>query len=120
MVYYKTLKPEIKKGILNRQYSKEQLQQIHDALERDYRKSRKSTLIAAAVTIGFIVLCMVNTNSSEEFLITLAGALVVAGVFAFLIFVVLAMPKTQYVRCIKKAYPEYEESLGRNTFKSVH
>jgi Flp pilus assembly protein TadB len=119
MVYYRTLKPEIKKAILNRQYSKEQLQQIHDSLERSYRKSRKSVLIAAAVVLAILVLCMVTADSPEVFPSILLGAVLLAAVFAFLIFVVLAMPKMQYVRCIKKAYPEYEESLGRNTFKSV-
>lgn len=119
MAYYKTLKPEIKKAILNRQYSREQLQQIHDALERDYRKSRKSVLIAAAAAIALLVLCMVNTDSSEEVFMILRGALVLAGVFAFLIFVVFAVPKKQYVSCIKKAYPEYADSLGSKTFRSV-
>lgn len=106
-----TLKPEIKKAILNRQYSREQLQQIHDALERDYRKSRKSMRIAAAAAIALLVLCMVNTSSSEELFSILRGALVLTGVFAFLTFVVSAVPNIQYQRCVHQAYPEYEDSL---------
>lgn len=111
MLYYKTLKPQIKKAILNRQYSRKQLQQIHDALERDYQKSRKSMLIVAAATIVLFVVCMANTSSSDELFSILRGALVLAGVFAFMAFVVFAVPKIQYKRCVHKAYPEYEDSL---------
>lgn len=120
MIYYKTLKPEIRKAILKRQYSKEQLQQIHDALERDCRKSRKSMLYAAAAVILLFILCMVNTDGADELFAVLRGALALAGVFAFLIIVVLAVPKMQFAGCVKKAYPEYAESLGCKTFRSVH
>ena len=111
MVYYKTLKPQIKKAILNRQYSREQLQQIHDALERDYRKSRKSMLIAAVAAIVLFVLYMVKTSSSDELFGILRVTLVLTGVFALMTFVVLVVLKIQYKRCVHKAYPEYEDSL---------
>jgi TRAP-type C4-dicarboxylate transport system permease large subunit len=109
MLYYKTLKPHIKKAILNRQYSKEQLQQIHDALERDYRKSRRIMLILAAATIVAFVL--LTADGSDELFSILRGVLALAVLFAIVIFVALAVPKIQYKIYVHKAYPEYKDSF---------
>lgn len=65
-------------------------------------------LLAAA---AIFILCMINASHSEEFFITLKGAFVLVGIFAFLLFVVSAMLKMQFKRCVHKAYLEYEDSF---------
>lgn len=116
MIYYSTLNKDIKRNILAKNYTEEQLKEIYESLK--VLKAKKIKSFKLAVIIVVVVMIIVGWTSfdsmgfSEVFIYSL-GSTAFICLAALLLgwFCSFGILKIQFSRAVKKAYPECIEEF---------
>lgn len=123
IIEYFELEKEKQRAIENRQVTLEQLWALHEEVDWNchmyWKLSRKGVIICAVIVAVFLVGGWISPNCGINEKILLSICCPALSLFMFLLFRYGLCPlaQRQFVRCLRKGYPELADIMGKGTFK---
>lgn len=123
IVYNKGLPKEVLHNIELRNYSEDELFEIHQQIKESYTNKKNGFSLAAVLVIAcaFFVILLGIMGSEQGSLTVIApfGGVVFAVIVAitFLRKNIVNKSKNQFIRTVEKSYPELAGKFDKNSFK---
>ncbi len=124
-IYYESLSPQVKQKMKERAFTVEELKQLQEAIRKRHLEKMKGFKRATLIMIIVFVLLSVMTLMSvmkmpNTSMGVIAGALVFTALILVLVLVFLKflanLVRNQFIKQIKRNYPEYAEQFGIDSF----
>ena len=122
-IYNKGLSKELLTGIENRSYSPEELISIHTQLKNRYanKKTGMTRALAMVAVCAVVVMAMGLMGSSADPTSSIVMIIVLIALIAAAMFFVkknfVDKAKNQFIKAVKKGYPDMAERLGESSFR---
>ena len=115
-IHYRTLSMDLKKAIVNKYLTEDQLKETSERMKEDNRKYvKRINVIVIVVAVIFVIMSiqpMMNIGD-PKFIVMMIGIIIgsLALVYVLSYFAMVGIVKCQYNSAVKKYYPEIADEV---------